>query len=161
IIVPLLLAFAMIAHLGGSYATFLVFGSMALLVFADFGGKVRPRVLAYALAALAGVPLIVIGTLASENVGVAGLATLIVAFVLSGLGVLGGYFLSAQTALMLAFVLAVSNPGGVDALPERVLGWATAGVVCTFAGWSIWPRSGHVALYAKAASVLRTLAAAV
>ncbi len=161
IIVPLLLAFAMISGFTGSYATFLVFGAMALLVFADFGGTTRPRVMAYALAALAGVPLIVIGTLASDNVGSAVLATLIVAFVLSGLGVLGGYFLSAQTALMLAFVLAVCNVGGFEALPDRIGGWVTAGVVSTLAGWLIWPRSSHVALYAKAASVIRTLAAIV
>jgi uncharacterized membrane protein YccC len=161
IIVPLLLAYAMLTHQAGSYATFLVFGAMALLVFADFGGRTRPRVLAYALTALAGVPLIVIGTLTSENVGTAVLATLIVAFVLSAMGVLGGYFLSAQTALMLAFVLAVCNVGGLEALPDRLTGWATAGVVATLAGWLIWPRSSHVALYAKAASVIRTLAAVV
>ncbi len=161
LIVPLLLASAMVAQVGASFSTFLVFGAMALLVFADFGGKTGPRVLAYTLTALAGVPLIVIGTLTFDNVGVAVGATAIVAFVLSGMGVFGGYFLSAQTALMLAFVLAVSSAGGLEALPERVLGWSTAGVVSVLAGWLIWPRSSHVTLYAKAASVIRSVGAAI
>jgi uncharacterized membrane protein YccC len=161
LIVPPLLACAIVAQLGASFTTFLVFGAMALLVFADFGGKARPRVLAYALTALAGMPLIVIGTLASNNVAIAVGATALVAFVLSGMGVLGGYFLSAQTALMLAFVLAVSSASGVQVLPDRVVGWATAGVISALAGWLIWPRSSHVALYARAASVIRTVAATV
>ncbi|HEY2593783.1 MAG TPA: FUSC family protein, partial [Chloroflexota bacterium] len=161
LVVPLLLAAAMVAQLGAPFTTFLVFGAMALLVFADFGGKARPRVLAYVLTALAGVPLIVIGTLASNNVGLAVGATALVAFVLSGMGVLGGYFLSAQTALMLAYVLSVSSASGVEVLPDRVMGWLTAGVISTLAGWLIWPRSSHVALYAQAASVIRTVAATV
>jgi uncharacterized membrane protein YccC len=161
LVVPLLLASAMVAHVGAAFSTFLVFGAMALLVFADFGGQARPRVLAYLLTALAGIPLIVIGTLASNSVVVAVCFTAIVAFMLSGMGVLGGYFLSSQTALMLAFVLAVSSAAGLDVLPDRVLGWATAGVVSVLAGLLIWPRSGHVALRVKAASVVRTVAAAV
>jgi hypothetical protein len=46
----------------------MVFGAMALLVFADFGGTNRSRLGAYVLGSLAGMPLMVIGTLASPSV---------------------------------------------------------------------------------------------
>src|SRR5690349_6957825 len=106
LVVPLLLGAATALTVSPTVATFLVFGVMALLVFADFGGTNRSRVGAYLWASLAGVPLIVIGTLASASVWIAVAASAVVGFALAGVGVLGGYFLSAQTALMLAFVLA-------------------------------------------------------
>ena len=90
VIVPLLLGAATLLAVQQSVATFLVFGVMALLVFADFGGKTRSRVRAYILAALAGVPLIVVGTLASASVWIAVGASALVGVVLSGLGVFGG-----------------------------------------------------------------------
>ena len=161
VVVPPLLGAATLLGLGQSISTFLVFGVMALLVFADFGGTSRSRVTAYVTAALAGMPLIVIGTLASGSVWIAVAASAIVGFALSGVGVLGGYFLNAQTALMLAFVLAVTNVASIDALAARVVGWAAAGAVAVLAGWLIWPRSSHVALRGVAASVIRTVAATI
>src|SRR5919197_4102301 len=128
-----------------SVATFLVFGAMALLVFADFGGKTRSRVGAYILAALAGVPLIVVGTLASASVWIAVGTSALVGFVLSGLGVFGGYFLSAQTALMLAFILSVTNAVPMDAMAPRVVGWTVAGGVAVLAGGPPLPPSTPVA----------------
>jgi uncharacterized membrane protein YccC len=148
----------MYLNLGQQYATFLVFGAMALLVFADFGGRTRDRLLAYVLTALGGVLLIVVGTLASASLLVAVVLTAVVAFGLAGMGVLGGYFLSAQTALMLAFVLSVTSAAGLAALPERIAGWSTAGVAAVLAGWLLWPRSSHVALQAMAASAIRSIA---
>jgi uncharacterized membrane protein YccC len=161
VVVPLGFGAAMLLRLDQSLTTFLVFGLMALLAFADFGGTARSRVTAYAVAALAGLALIAVGTLASSNLWVAVAASAVVGFTLAGLAVLGGYFSSAQTALMLAFVLAVTNAGAVDVLPGRLSGWFVAGVVATLAGWLLWPRSSHVALRAIAASVLRAVATTV
>ena len=158
IVVPLVLGAATLLALGQSVATFLVFGVMALLVFADFGGTSRSRVTAYVIAALAGLPLIVLGTLASASVWIAVAASAVVGFALASISALRGYFLNAQTALMLAFVLAVTNVASLDALPPRVIGWAAAGVVAVLAGWLIWPRSSHVALRGLAASVIRAVA---
>ena len=158
VVVPLLLALATYMDLGGAFSTFVVFGAMALLVFADFGGKARDRIVAYLLTALAGALLIVIGSLASVSLLAAVAATALVAFLVASLGVLGGYYLSAQTALLLAFVLSVTTSGGVDTWPTRVAGWALASVAAVLAGWFLWPRSAHVALQAIAASVIRGLA---
>ena len=134
---------------------------MALLVFADFGGVTRSRVLAYVTAAVVGVPLIVIGTFASGNVWTAVVAMALIGFGLAGMGVLGGYFVSAQTALILAFVLAVTNVATLDQLAARVTGWSVAGAIAVLAGWLIWPRSSHLALRGTAASVMRAVAAVV
>jgi uncharacterized membrane protein YccC len=161
VVVPLALGAAMLLRLDQSLTTFLVFGLMALLAFADFGGTTRSRVTAYAVAALAGLPLIAVGTLASANVWVAVAASAVVGVTLAAMGVLGGYFVSAQTALMLAFVLAVTNVAALDVLPDRLSGWFIGGVVATLAGWLLWPRSSHVALREIAASVLRAVAATV
>lgn len=161
VVVPLVLGASTLLGVQQSVAIFLVFGAMSLLVFADFGGKTRSRVSAYALAALAGVPLIAIGTLASASVWIAVAASALVGFVLSGLWIFGGYFLSAQSALMLAFILAVTNVAPIEAIAPRVVGWTVAGGVAVMAGWLLWPRSSHVALRALAASVIRDVAATI
>src|SRR3954452_8857681 len=80
VVVPTLLGCATLLAVPPSVATFLVFGAMALLVFADFGGMTRSRVTAYTLAALAGVPLIVVGTLASASIWGAVVASALVGF---------------------------------------------------------------------------------
>jgi uncharacterized membrane protein YccC len=161
LVLPLALGTATLLGLEPSVTTFLVFGLMALLALADFGGATRSRVTAYVGAALAGIPLIAIGTLASATVWTAVAASAVVGFMLAAMGVLGGYFLSAQTALMLAFVLAVSSAAGVDVLPARMIGWSAAGMLAVLAGWLLWPRSSHVALRGTAASVVRAVAATV
>jgi uncharacterized membrane protein YccC len=161
VVVPLLLGSATLLAIEQSVATFLVFGVIALLVFADFGGSARSRVSAYIVAAFAGVPLIVIGTLASASVWVAVAASALVGFALSGLGVLGGYFLNAQTALTLAFILAVTNVASLEATAPRMVGWMVAGGVAVLAGWLLWPRSAHIALRGLAASVIRAVAATI
>jgi uncharacterized membrane protein YccC len=157
LVVSLLLAFATRLGLDQSFATFLVFGGMALLVLADFGGPSRSRVLAYLTTVLVGIPLVAVGTLASGNVWTAIVATAAVTFAVTEVAVLGGYFATAQTGLLLAFVLAVSSVGSVDSLASRVAGWSVAGAVSILAGWLLWPRSSHAELRANAASVLRAI----
>lgn len=67
LVVPLVLGASTLLALPPDGTMFLVFGTMALLVFADFGGATRERVGAYFVTALAGIPLIVVGTLASTS----------------------------------------------------------------------------------------------
>ena len=158
VVAPLVLGAATWLGLEQSITTFLMFGVTSLLGFADFGGTSRSRVTAYVVTALAAMPPIVIGTLASGSVWMAVAASVIVGFALSIVGVLGGYFLNAQTALILAFVLAVTNVASIEALAGRITGWVGAGVVAALAGWLIWPRSSHVAFPCIAASVIRKVA---
>jgi uncharacterized membrane protein YccC len=134
-------------------ATFAVFGCFALLVLADFGGARRPRALAYIAATLAGGALVALGTLVSPIAAVGAAVMLVLAFGLSFAGVFGGYLAAAQTALLLAFVLSVSIPATVSAIPTRVEGWMLAGSVATLAGVFFWPWFEKVALRQRAADV--------
>jgi uncharacterized membrane protein YccC len=151
IVVPAVFAFSLLVIRDLQVATFAVFGSVALLVMADFGGRRRPRALAYLAATLAGAALVALGTAVSPNAVVAAAVMLVVGFTLSFAGVFGGYIPAAQTALLLSFVLAASIPATVSAIPTRVAGWVLAGVIATNAGVFLWPLFEHVALRKSAA----------
>ncbi|HEV7680348.1 MAG TPA: FUSC family protein [Candidatus Dormibacteraeota bacterium] len=120
-------------------STFAVFGCFALLVMADFGGPRRARAVAYLAATLAGAAAVTLGTAASSSAAAATLLMLAIGFALSFADVFGGYLTAARPALLLAFVLAVSIPAGVAAIPARVAGWLLAGAVSTLAGVFFWP----------------------
>lgn len=132
-------------------ATFAVFGCFGLLVMADFGGPRRARTLAYAGATLVGAALVALGTAVSISAAAAAAVMLAIGFVLSFAVVLGGYVAAAQTAMLLAFVLAASVSAPVSAIPARLAGWMIAGVVSTVAGVFFWPWFEHAALRKRAA----------
>jgi uncharacterized membrane protein YccC len=132
-------------------ATFAVFGCFALLVMADFGGRRPARAVAYVSATLVGAALVAIGTLVSPNAVVGAVVMLAVAFTVSFASVFGGYLAAAQSALLLAFVLAVAIPAPVSAIPTRIAGWLLAGAVATVAGLFFWPWFERVALRQRAA----------
>lgn len=135
-------------------ATFAVFGCFSLLVMADFGGRRPARAVAYVVTACTGATLVAIGTLASPNAAVGAAVMLVVALGVSFAAVFGGYIAAAQTALLLAFVLAVALPAPVSAIPTRLAGWALAGVVSTLAGVFLWPWFERVALRKRAAEAI-------
>jgi uncharacterized membrane protein YccC len=151
IVNPATFAFSLFVIRDLQVATFAVFGCFALLVMADFGGARRARAVAYIAATLAGAALVALGTVVSPNAAVGSAVMLTVGFTLSFAGVFGGYLAAAQTALLLAFVLAVSIPAPVSAIPTRMGGWMLAGVVSTLAGVFFWPWFEHVALRRRAA----------
>ena len=67
IVMPLAFALSLVVIDAKQMALFAAFGSMALLVFADFGGSRRARLRAYLLLMAAGAVLIVLGTLCSRS----------------------------------------------------------------------------------------------
>jgi uncharacterized membrane protein YccC len=135
-----------------------VFGAFALLGLADFGGPAIPRARAYAAATVAGAGLVALGTLASANAWSAVAGTVLVAFVVQVLGVFGGYVAAAQTAMLLAFVVAVSLPAPATAAWARVEGWALAGVVALVAGVLLWPRHARTQVRHRAGEACQALA---
>jgi uncharacterized membrane protein YccC len=151
LVIPSAFAVALLVIRDLQVATFTVFGCFALLVMADFGGSRRPRAVAYAAATVAGAALVSLGTAVSPVAAVAAAVMLVVAFVLSFITVFGGYVAAAQTALLLAFVLAASVPATAAAIPTRVLGWVLAGAISTLAGVFVWPWFEHVSLRRRAA----------
>jgi uncharacterized membrane protein YccC len=133
-------------------------GSMAMLVFIDFGGPWRARLRAYAVLAVAGGGLIVIGTLCSRSTALATAATALVVFAILFAGVLGGYVAAAQPAAMLAYVLSVMVPADAAAIPARLAGWGLAATLCAAATLLLWPGRPRDALRAGAAKAARALA---
>src|SRR6266516_127730 len=108
IVVPPMAAFAGTIVGDPAATTFAVFGAFALLGLADFGGPTIPRARAYAGATAVGAGLVLLGTLASATAWSAVVGTMLAVFVVQVLGVFGGYVVAAQTAVLLAFVVAVS-----------------------------------------------------
>ena len=164
IVNPSVFALTLLVFRDLQMATFAVFGCFGLLVMADFGGPRRTRAAAYVGAALAGAVLVALGSAVSLNPAAAAAVMLVVGFVISFASVFGGYVAAAQTALLLAFVLAASVAAPVSAIPTRLAGWGLAGVVSAVAGVFFWPWFEHAALRKRAADacvVIADLVAAV
>jgi hypothetical protein len=161
LVVPLMAAFAGTVVRDPGAALFAVFGAFALLGLADFGGPTIPRTRAYAGATLAGAALVLFGTLASGSDWSAVAGTLLAAFVVQFLGVLGGYVVAAQTAVLLAFVVAVSVPASTGPTWARVAAWTLAGGVSLAAGVLLWPRHARKLVSQRAGDACDALAALV
>jgi uncharacterized membrane protein YccC len=121
-------------------AVFAAFGSFAMLVLVDFGGSPRARLTAYLSLAVAGVVLIVVGTLCSGNAWLAAGAMAVVGFLILFSGVINGYFAAAATAAILLFVLPVAVPAPVSAIPWRLAGFGLAVGAGICAVMLLWPR---------------------
>src|SRR5690349_20736940 len=94
-------------------ALFAAFGTMAVLVFVDFGGPRLTRLLAYGALAVAGSVLIALGTVCSGDPAVASLAMFVVGFLVLFSGAVNGYLAAASLAALLTFVLPAMVPGDV------------------------------------------------
>jgi uncharacterized membrane protein YccC len=151
IVIPAIFALSLLVIRDLQVAIFAVFGCFGLLVMSDFGGPRRARAVAYAAATLAGAALVALGTAVSLSAAAAATVMLAIGFMLSFAGVFGGYVAAAQTALLLAYVLAASIPATVSAIPTRLAGWMLAGAVSTVAGAFFWPWFEHASLRKRAA----------
>ena len=107
-------------------ALFAAFGSLSMLLFADFTGPMRERLTAQAGLVLAGAVLVSLATLASRSTWLAAGSMFVVAFVVLFAGSVSSVLAGATTALLASFILPVSLPGSTDALPSRLAGWGLA-----------------------------------
>jgi uncharacterized membrane protein YccC len=158
IVVPVAFAFSLSVVGSDPMALFAAFGSMALLVFVDFGGSRRARLRAYVLLVLAGAPLIALGTLCSRSAWLATAVMVLVAFAILFAGVLDEYVAAAHSAAVLPFVLAVMVPAQAGAIPMRLAGWALAGALSIAALMLLWPERPRDAVRVLAARTARALA---
>ena len=158
IIIPLALAFALFVLHDPQNVIFIVFGCFALLVISDFGGQRQARAIAYLTATLVGAMLVTLGTLASANAVLAASVMFAIGFVITFARVFGGYVAAAQTGMLLSFVIAVSIPASISAIPARVEGWLLAGMISTLAGVFLWPRFERVTLHKHAAKACLKIA---
>ena len=140
-------------------ATFMAFGSFAMLLLVDFPGPVGDRVRDQAALVLACGVLICLGTLASRSTTAAAIVMALVAFAVLFLGSVSSVLAGASTALLLAFILAVSLPAGASAIPDRLAGWGIAGGVSLFAIALLWPAPVRNPVRGGATEACRALAA--
>lgn len=161
LVVPAAFALGLVVIDRPQTALFAAFGSMAMLVFVDFGGPPGARLRAYVLLAAAGVVLIPAATILSETTLPATLAMALVAFLILYAGVLDEHIAAAQSAAILAFVLPVMVPAPASAIPERLLGWAIAAVLATAAVLLLWPRRPRDIVRTKAGATCDVFADAV
>ena len=143
ILVPAVFAVADLVIGNPTLAIFAAFGSFSMLLFVDFSGTIRERMLAQANLVLAGLVLITIATLASRVTWLAVAATLVVAFAVLFAGVVSSVLASATTALLVSFVLPVTLPGPASSIPDRLLGWLLAGAVALVAIVVLWPAPAY------------------
>lgn len=111
-------------------AVFAGFGTMGLLVNADYAGSWRRRLLSYLGTGVAGTVVLLVGWAASGTVVSAVAVTFVVVFALSFIGLLRGMLAVGIPAVILIYVVAVSIGGPPDAVPDYLLGWGIA-VACS------------------------------
>ena len=139
-------------------SVFASFGTVAILLFADFPGTPSARTSAFLMLFAVGAVLIVLGTLCSELGWLAVVSMAVVGFVVSFAGVLSAAAAGATRAALLTFILPVTIPATAAEIPARLGGWTLATVLTVPVAVLVWPPREHDALRAKAADACRALA---
>ncbi len=141
---------------GALEAAFAVF---ALLLFADFSGPMPHRFAAYLLTALAGLVMLVIGSLAAYWGWTSVLVGALGAFALTYAGVLRGYVAAAGLALLMPLVIALTATPAVSEIPNELIGWSTGSALAIAAAMLLWPRYARSNLRLRVAGALEAAAA--
>ena len=139
IFMPGLLALTIKVIGNPAMATFAAFGSLSMLLFVAFGGRMRERLPDQIALIVTGAVFVVLGTLASRTTWLAALAMLVVAFFVLFAGVVSSALASASFSLLLAFILPVSLKAPVSQIPDRLEGWLLAGAASLIAIRFLWP----------------------
>ena len=158
IVIPFAFAFTALVVRDPQSLIFVIFGCFSLLVISDFGGLRRQRAVAYLMSTIVGGALVALGTLASSSTLSAVALMFVVGFAISFSRVFGGYVAAANMGLLLSFVIAVTITAPAGAIPQRVGGWAFAGLVSTVAAVTLWPRLERVTMYHQTAKALLAVA---
>ena len=134
------------------------FGSFAIVVFTEFAGTWRARLLAYASLGAVGALFITLGTLCSRTPWIGAVVMAAVGFATLFSGVLGGYFAAGATGAILTFVLPVTIPAANSVIPQRLEGWGIAVGAGICAVMLLWPTRTRADLARSVAETLRAVA---
>jgi uncharacterized membrane protein YccC len=156
IVVPVAAAVSFAVGGGSQTPLFTIFGSVALLILADFPGNRPARALAYCGLGFNGAILITLGTLVAPYPWLSVATMFVLGVVVIFSGVLSEIVAAGQRATLLMFVLPACTP--VGPLPERLLGWLIALAMCVPAALFLFPPRHHDELRAYAARVCNRLA---
>jgi uncharacterized membrane protein YccC len=158
IVIPAVFAFADKVIAQPQTSILAAFGSFAVLVFVDFAGPARTRLVAYAGLGCVGAAFITLGTLCSRSPWLAASSMAAVGFVTLFSGWISGYFAAAGTAAILTFVLPVTIPVPNSAIPDRLEGWGLAIGAGVCAVMLLWPPRRREDAERAAAGTLRDVA---
>ncbi len=158
VVVPSLFAIAHFAFSNSQVALFAAFGSFALLLFVEFTGKTRTRLVSYLGFWLAGSVLIILGTVVSTNKVAAVVTMAVVGFVVLFAGIVEPRAATASTAALLTFVLPVGVAQPASAVGWRMIGWIMAGVCCIASELLVWPPPWHDNLRRQLSSAISAVA---
>lgn len=152
------LAIALVLIPGTPGVVMAAFGVFALVATADFGGSIRRRVDAFIGCAIAGVPLIFIGTAVSGSVPAIVGVTFVITATLAYLAVLRGTVASAVPALTIVYIVSVMVTGSLDDLGVMLAGFAIAIGVGLVATLVVLPHRSLRQITRACAGALRALA---
>ncbi len=140
-------------------ALFGAFGSIGMLLFVDFSGTRRMRLLAYLATVLVGCLTISLGTLCCHETWLAVVVMALVGFGILFAGVIDGYIAAASLVLILTFVIAAMVEASASEIPDRLAGWGLAALFSLIAIFIIWPTRPPDGLRRGGAAALDALAA--
>jgi len=143
VVMPSVFALAHVAFSDPQVSLFAAFGSFALLLLAEFTGRVRDRLVSYGGLYAVGCGFIVIGTVASTHKVAAVVAMGLVGFLVLFAGIAAPPVATASTAALLTFVLPVAVAQPASEVGPRLLGWTLAAAFCISACLLIWPAPWH------------------
>ncbi|MBS1883423.1 MAG: FUSC family protein [Actinobacteria bacterium] len=159
IVVPVTFAIGLEVFGLPQMALFGAFGAIGFLVFVDFGGTRRARLLAYLGLLGTGCVTIALGTVCSHHTWPAVATMALVGFAILFAGVIDGYVAAASLVLILTFVIAVMVQADVGEIPDRLAGWGLAGLFSTIAIFGLWPSRPPDHLRHAVAAAVEALAA--
>jgi uncharacterized membrane protein YccC len=139
-------------------ALFGAFGSIGMLLFVDFSGTRRMRLLAYLATVLVGCVTISLGTLCCHTTWLAVVVMALVGFAILFAGVIDGYIAAASLVLILTFVIAAMVEANASEIPDRLAGWGLASLFSLIAIFAIWPTRPPDGLRRGGAAALDALA---
>jgi uncharacterized membrane protein YccC len=139
-------------------ALFGAFGSLGMLLFVDFAGTRRMRLLAYLATVLVGCFTISLGTLCCHTTWLAVVVMALVGFAILFAGVIDGYIAAASLVLILTFVIAAMVEANASEIPDRLAGWGLAALFSLIAIFAIWPTRPPDGLRRGGAAALDALA---
>ena len=140
-------------------ALFGAFGSIGMLIFVDFGGTRRMRLVAYLALLAGGTVTISLGTVCSQTTWLAVVVMALVGFAILFAGVIDGYVAAASLVLILTFVIAAMVQADPGEIPDRLAGWGVAGLFSLIAIFGLWPGRPPDQLRRVTAAAIETLGA--
>ncbi|HEX6519917.1 MAG TPA: FUSC family protein [Streptosporangiaceae bacterium] len=159
IVVPAVFAIGEQLLHSSNVALFAAFGSVTMLLFVEFGGPMRRRLVAHAVFAVATMVPIILGTVCSRTAWVAAVVALAFSFLVLFSAVISSILAAATSGMLISFLLPVTIPGPLSLVPDRLAGWLLAGGATLAAAAFIWPSPTGDPLTSVAGEACRALAA--